>query len=124
MPSSNRGRFSAKRKREAVFRLLRGHGLDLVSRELGVTAATLSKWREVFLEGSLGSLKTKVADERSERIQELERKLGQVVMENELLYGKIDRRLASFGLQAVEEMIQVTSIATGKPHTVAQICRV
>ncbi len=33
---SDRGRFSAKRKREAVLRLIRGEALDLVSRELGV----------------------------------------------------------------------------------------
>lgn len=98
MPPSDRGRFSAKRKRDAVLRLLRGEGLDVVSRELGVTAATLSKWREAFLEGGLGSLKTKAADERSERIQVLERKLGQVVMENELLYGKIDRLEAGLPL--------------------------
>lgn len=39
-----RGRFSARRKKEGVLRLIRGDELDLVSRELGVTAATLSKW--------------------------------------------------------------------------------
>ncbi|MEL6338160.1 MAG: hypothetical protein AAFQ88_16190, partial [Pseudomonadota bacterium] len=35
-------RMSAKRKQEAVLRLLRGEDLELVSRELGVTAADLS----------------------------------------------------------------------------------
>ncbi|GIW53095.1 MAG: hypothetical protein KatS3mg082_2925 [Nitrospiraceae bacterium] len=38
-----RQRFSTKRKVEAVLRLLRGEELDTVSRELGVTAARLSK---------------------------------------------------------------------------------
>ena len=38
----DRGRFSAKRKTEAVLRLLRGEDLEALSRELGVTAATLS----------------------------------------------------------------------------------
>lgn len=51
MPKSDRGRFSAKRKREAVLRLLRGEDLDIVSREIGVTGATLATWRESFLEG-------------------------------------------------------------------------
>jgi hypothetical protein len=37
-----RGRFSLQRKTVAVLRLLRGEDLELVSRELGVTAATLS----------------------------------------------------------------------------------
>ena len=39
------GRMSRQRKRDAVLRLLRGEDLDLVSRGLGVTAATLSGWR-------------------------------------------------------------------------------
>ena len=45
----DRGRFSAKRKTDAVLRLLRGEELDALSRELGVTAATLSTWRDEFL---------------------------------------------------------------------------
>jgi hypothetical protein len=40
---------SAGRKREAVLRLLRGEDLELVSRELRVTAAELSGWRDAFL---------------------------------------------------------------------------
>ena len=36
MPKSDRGCFSAQRKRESVLRLLCGEELDLVSRELGV----------------------------------------------------------------------------------------
>ena len=36
------GRISRQRKRDAVLRLLRGEDLELVSRALGVTAATLS----------------------------------------------------------------------------------
>ncbi|MFT6820499.1 MAG: hypothetical protein ACJATT_004327 [Myxococcota bacterium] len=43
MSKSERGCFTAKRKREAVFRLLRGEDLDLVSREVKVTGATLAK---------------------------------------------------------------------------------
>src|SRR5690349_17470626 len=38
------GRMSRQRKREAVLRLLRGEDLELVSRSLGVTAATLTGW--------------------------------------------------------------------------------
>ncbi len=50
------GRMSRQRKREAVLRLLRGEDLELVSRSLGVTAATLSGWREAFLAGGEASL--------------------------------------------------------------------
>jgi len=91
MPKSERGRFSAKRKREAVLRLLRGEDLDLVSRELGVNGSTLSKWRESFLDGGLGALRSRARDDRDERILELERKLGQVTMDYELLEKKVDR---------------------------------
>ena len=41
-----RGRWSAKRKMAVVLRLLRGEDIETLSRELGVTAATLSSWRE------------------------------------------------------------------------------
>jgi hypothetical protein len=40
---------SAKRKQSAVLRLLRGEDLELVSRELAVSAAELSVWRDAFL---------------------------------------------------------------------------
>ena len=43
------GRFSARRKRETVLRLLRGEDLESVSRELGITAARASQWRDQFL---------------------------------------------------------------------------
>ncbi|WP_158620010.1 transposase [Corallococcus sicarius] len=51
--TAERGRFSAKRKKEAVLRLLKGEELDALSRELGVTAAVLSEWREKFLAGAV-----------------------------------------------------------------------
>jgi transposase-like protein len=37
-----RGRFSSKRKLDAVLRLLRGESIEALSRELKVTAAALS----------------------------------------------------------------------------------
>ncbi len=43
------GRMSRQRKRDAVLRLLRGEDLESVSRVLGVTAATLTAWRDAFL---------------------------------------------------------------------------
>ena len=44
------GRMSRQRKTAAVLRLLRGEDLETVSRSLGVTAATLSAWRDAFLD--------------------------------------------------------------------------
>ena len=44
-----KGRFSARRKRATVLRLLRGENLESVSRELGITAARASQWRDQLL---------------------------------------------------------------------------
>ena len=40
---------SRERKTAAVLRLLRGEDLETLSRGLGVTAATLTGWRDAFL---------------------------------------------------------------------------
>jgi hypothetical protein len=66
-----RGRFSAKRKVAAVMRLLRGEDLDRVSRELKVTAATLSSWRDDFLAGAEANLKTRLPGPQDEEILRL-----------------------------------------------------
>jgi transposase-like protein len=84
-------RFSAQRKQEVVLRLLKGEPLEVLSRELSVPAATLSQWRETFLTSGLNGLKSKPRDDRDERIRELERKIGQITMDNELLYAKIEK---------------------------------
>jgi len=60
------GRWSAKRKADAAVRLLKGEDLDTLSRELRVTAATLSQWREVFLASGLAGLKSREVDGRDE----------------------------------------------------------
>ena len=85
------GRMTVKRKRRAVERLLRGEDMEMVSRDLGVTAAALSKWREAFLSGGETSLKERPGDVRDEQIKRLEAKLGQMTMDNELLQEKIQR---------------------------------
>ena len=83
--SDDRGRFSARRKTETVLRLLRGEDLELLSRELGVTAATLSAWRDDFLAGGQAALKSRPADDRDDEIARLRAKVGELTMDNELL---------------------------------------
>jgi transposase-like protein len=85
-----RRRMSAKRKQSAVLRLLRGEDLELVSRELAVTAAELSAWRDAFLAGGEASLKARPADGRDVEIGRLKAKVGDLTMANELLEGKIE----------------------------------
>ena len=86
-----RRRMSAGRKREAVLRLLRGEDLELVSRELGVTAAELSGWREAFLAAGEVSLKSRPADARDAEIGRLKEKVGELTMANEPLGAKVER---------------------------------
>src|SRR5580765_6040840 len=55
------GRMSRQRKTAAVLRLLRAEDLESVSRELGVTAATLTGWHEAFLAAGEAALTTRAA---------------------------------------------------------------
>jgi transposase len=88
-----RGRWSAKRKMAAVLRLLRGEDLETLSRELGVTAATLSGWREQSLIGMEANLKAREADVEAdvenEETQRLKSLVADLSMSNELLREKI-----------------------------------
>ena len=86
-----RRRMSARRKQDAVLRLLRGEDLELLSRHLGVTAADLSNWRDAFLAAGEVSLKTRPADARDAEIGRLKAKVGDLTMANELLEAKIER---------------------------------
>jgi len=94
------GRFSAPRKAQAVLRLLRGEDLELLSRELGVVASTLSLWREEFLAAGQSALKGKTgqADVRDEQISRLKKKVGELTMDNELLREKAQRLEAGLPL--------------------------
>jgi transposase-like protein len=92
------GRFSARRKTETILRLLRGEPLDTLARELGVTAATLAQWREAFLAGGQGALKSRPADERDDEIQRLRAKVGEITMSNELLLERCHRLEANLPL--------------------------
>jgi transposase len=83
------GRMSRQRKHQAVLRLLRGEDLELVSRSLGVTAATLSSWRDDFLAGGEAALASRPADGQDLENQRLKAKLGEVMLERELLAEKI-----------------------------------
>lgn len=97
-PPRQRRRLSAQRKQVAVLRLLRGEDLDLVSREMGVTAADLSGWRDRFLAAGAGSLKSRPEDGRDRERRAMKEKIGDLTMANELLEAKIDRLEAGLPL--------------------------
>ena len=85
------GRMSRQRKMAAVLRLLRGEDLELVSRSLGVTAATLSDWRDEFLAGGEAALASKPTDAKAIEADRLKAKLGELMLGRELLAEKITR---------------------------------
>src|SRR3954447_12487644 len=86
-----RRRMSARRKQDVVLRLLRGEDLELVSREVAVTAAELCGWREAFLAAGEASLKSRPTDARDDEIGRLKAKVGDLTMANKLLEAKIER---------------------------------
>jgi hypothetical protein len=82
---------TSARKQSAVLRLLRGEPLDMLSRELQVTAADLSEWRDKFLAAGEASLKAQPRDGQEAEISRLKRKVGGLTMDNELLIERISR---------------------------------
>ena len=82
-------RFSARRKLAAVTRLPRGEPLETVARELDVTVARLSGWRDRALVAAEAAMKERERDARDEEFLRLKAKLGEVTMANELLEQKI-----------------------------------
>ena len=82
-------RFSVQRKIAIVARLLRGEPLDLVARETNVSVARLTEWRERALAGAASALKERERDEHDDEIARLKSKVGEITMDNELLYAKI-----------------------------------
>jgi transposase-like protein len=73
-------RFSAARKLAAVNRLLRGEPLETLARELNVTAARLSEWRDRALLGAEAAMKERERDGRDEELLRLRAKLGEISM--------------------------------------------
>ena len=84
-------RWTAARKREVVLRLFRGEPLDLVSRELGVELYRLEKWRDAALAGMEEALKARNGDPLKAELDTAMQRLGELTMENELLWVRVRR---------------------------------
>src|SRR5262245_15619995 len=72
-----------------VARLLRGEPLELVARETNVSIARLTEWRDRAFAGAATALKERERDDRDDEIARLKSKVGEITMDNELLYAKI-----------------------------------
>lgn len=88
-PLPAKGRWSARRKRDVVLRLLRGESIDAVSREIGVEIYRLEQWREQALEGMDTNLKSRQNDPVSAELDAAMKRLGELTMENELLWNRV-----------------------------------
>ena len=65
------------------------------SRAVGITAARASHWRAQFLAAGQAGLKSRATDARDEDHRRLQAKIGELLMETELLYAKVDQLEAS-----------------------------
>jgi transposase-like protein len=83
------GRMSRQRKTAAVLRLLRGEDLEAVSRALGVTAATLSGWRDAFLAAGEAALAARPGTGEELESERLKGRLGEALIERDLLREKV-----------------------------------
>ena len=78
-------RWSARKKREIVLRLLRGESLDSVSREIGLEVYILEEWKHQALDGIEASLKSRPHDPLATELDHAMKRIGELSMENELL---------------------------------------
>ena len=83
-------RWTAPRKRGVVLRMLRGEPLDAVSRDIGVEIYRLEEWRQKALNGIDASLTRRRTDPTQIELDDAIKRVGELTMENELLYRKID----------------------------------
>ncbi len=82
-------RWSVRRKREVVLRLLRGESIENLSRELGVPSYRLERWGERALSGIDGSLREREGDAVSEELAAAMKRIGELTMENEVLRARV-----------------------------------
>jgi transposase len=78
-------RWSAGRKKEVVLRLLRGEPVDALSREVAVPIYKLEQWRDRALAGIDVGLKERENDPVVKQLDEANRRIGELVMEVEIL---------------------------------------
>jgi len=78
-------RWSARRKREVVLRMLGGESLDALSREFGIEIYRLEDWRDRALGGMDQGLMDRQGDPLQGQLDTAKRHIGELSMEIELL---------------------------------------
>jgi transposase-like protein len=89
MSRKKRRTYSAEFKLDTVMEGLQGKkSIAQICRERGIKDSLYYKWRDIFLERAekiFASPGSKESQEKAERIAELERMVGKLAMENEVL---------------------------------------
>jgi len=84
-PGADVKRWSTGRKKAVVLRLLRGESVDAISRELSVPIYKLEQWRDRALAGIDTGLKERGNDPLERQLDDAKRRIGELVMEVEIL---------------------------------------
>jgi hypothetical protein len=79
-------RWTVSRKREVVLRVLRGESMDKLSREFGVEIYLIEEWRDRALSSMDAGLKKRKDDPVQAELDAAMKRIGELMMENELLY--------------------------------------
>ena len=81
-------RWTPTRKAALVLELLRGRDAWELARRYELSQAQLFAWRDRFLQAGQAALRTRqgrAEQERDRQVRELERRVGQLTLENEIL---------------------------------------
>lgn len=87
--AQDRGRFSVRRKTEAVLRVLKGETLDAVSRDVGVTAARLASWRDAFIASGTCGLKSRPTTPEEDEVKRLQHLIGEMTIDQHILKARL-----------------------------------
>ena len=82
-------RWTAKRRSALVLSILRGEtSVQEAARQHGLTVAEIEQWRENFLAAAENALRSRPKDQEGEkdrRIRQLERKIGEMVLDMDIM---------------------------------------
>lgn len=95
-PLAKGQRWSLRRKRDVVLRMLGGESIQALSRELGLEVYVLEEWRDKALFGIESGLRQRKTDPLQKELDAAMKRIGELTMENELVKEGLRRRQAPF----------------------------
>jgi len=90
--SNPRRRWTTDRKMDVVLRLLRGEGLDALSRECRVSAGDLERWRDEFIRGGREGLRARGKSSEAKALRDAQAKIGDLTMRLEITETALKKR--------------------------------